>query len=388
MNVLIKPSPLNGIVQGVSSKSYVQRALLCASLAKGTSIVSCNNFCDDVITMADCLRSIGAEIVRTDSGFEITGTNRFPDYAEIDCRDSGTALRFLLPVLAVAECPGRINVSSSLSRRPVNDLIDALNRNGAEISGLDIGKSKITGSIFCIPGNISSQYISGLILALTLRKEDSFVRLTSPLQSRGYVDMTIAAAASFGVDIRKNAEGFFISGGQKFLPCNYEAEADWSSAAYWISLGCAVSGLNENSLQPDSSFPSLIRENDINAENAPDLVPVLAGYAATRTGKTIIRGIERLKYKESDRIESIVSSLSEIGADIHCSANCLIIDGKDKLPGGTADSFNDHRIAMMLASASCRCTGDVIIKNAECISKSYPSFFETFSKLGGNIDVI
>lgn len=388
MDILIKPAVLSGTAEGVSSKSYVQRALICAALSEGQSEIECNNFCDDIMTMADCLRRLGAVITKNDTGFSVTGIDRFPEQADIDCKDSGTALRFLLPLLAVNGCKGKITVFPSLARRPVSELVDSLNRNGAEISGLEILKAPTAGNVFEIPGNISSQYISGLLLALPVSPDGGIIRLTNRLQSEGYVDMTVKTAEEFGVHIEKKPDGYFVRGGQKYTACRYYAEADWSSAAYWLALGCSVSGLSSTSLQPDSVFPDIKESSIINAENMPDLVPVLAANAVMRHGTTVIEGTERLRYKETDRISTITDSLSVIGADIRHEENRLIINGKGLLPGGTVDSYGDHRIVMMIAAISAKCMNDVIIRNAECVSKSCPSFFDTFNKLGGNAHVI
>ena len=365
-----------------SSKSYTQRALICASLSQGESFIICDNFCDDVMAVAGCLNTLGAKIEKRENGFAVKGINFTKSkgkYIEnaLNFQSSGAAYRFILPVIGLLGLSAEYEMSSQLEGRP-NEIYHRL----LSSHGMKIGEKEISGKLksgnFELPGNVSSQYVSGLLMALPLLEGESEIVLTTPLQSAPYVRMTAEVMNSFGVEVKQTENGYFIKGNCEYKPCEFEVEGDWSAGAYFICAGKEVTGLNENSLQGDKVITELLNENEINAGNIPDLVLPLTAYALTRPGTTKIYNASRLRYKETNRLETLCKALSAIGGDITVKDDGLLIKGKEMLDGGEADSCNDHRIAMALALASLKCKNPVTILNSDCVSKSFPSFFEKF----------
>ncbi len=365
-----------------SSKSYTQRALICACLNQGESFIFCDNFCDDVMAVAGCLNNLGAKIEKRENGFAVKGNNFTKSkgkYIEntLNFQSSGAAYRFILPVIGLLGLSAEYEMSSQLEGRP-NKIYHRL----LSSHGMKIGEKEISGKLksgkFELPGNVSSQYVSGLLMVLPLLEGESEIVLTTPLQSAPYVRMTAEVMKSFGVEAAETEKGFFIKGSRKYKPCNYEVEGDWSAGAYFICAGKEVTGLNESSIQGDRIITELLKANEINAVNIPDLVPPLTAYALTKPGITRIYNASRLKYKETNRLETLCRALSAIGGDVTVTDDGLLIRGRERLNGGEADSFNDHRIAMALALASLKCKSPVTILNSDCVSKSFPSFFEKF----------
>ena len=370
-----------------SSKSYIQRALICASMSRGECFISCNNFCDDVLATANCLNALGNNIDKRNNGFFVKEFNfterkiqREFDKSKlplIDVGSSGATLRFILPLIGVIGKECKSEMSPQLKSRPNKVYYDLLQSNGMIISD-EFAGGKLAAGEYILPGDISSQYISGLLMALPNLDRGSEIILTTPLQSEPYIEMTLEVMRHFGVEIIKKDNGFEIPGNQKYVAKDYEAEGDWSAAAYFICAKKEVEGLNFNSLQGDRAIMTLLDKSGIDASDIPDLVPVLAAYALTKSGKTKIYNAARLKYKETNRLETLCKALGAIGGDIKETDDALLITGKSSLKGGEADSFGDHRIAMALALASLKCERAVTILNSDCVSKSYPSFFEDF----------
>jgi len=304
-----------------------------------------------------------------------------------------------------------------LPARPLSALYDNMVSHGCKLSVQGLSpftcEGQLKSGIYTMPGNVSSQYVSGLLFALPLLSGDSTIRVEGVLESRPYIDMTLDALRLFGVAIlEEEGQVFRIPGGQTGRsPKNVRVEGDWSNAAFWLSAGAighngvTCTGLNLNSLQGDRAIVKMLArfgaqvygENDsvtvsagrlhgieIDAADTPDLVPVLAAVASSAEGKTIIRNAGRLRIKESDRLHTVAACLSGLGADVAETEDGLIIVGKKGLSGGETESFGDHRIAMTAAVISARCTGPVLIKNAQAVNKSYPGFFMDFNtKLGG-----
>jgi 3-phosphoshikimate 1-carboxyvinyltransferase len=278
-----------------------------------------------------------------------------------------------------------------------------------------ICEGQLRSGAYTLPGNISSQFISGLLFALPLFSGDSSIQITGILESRPYVDMTLDALGLFGVTVREEGQFFFIPGGQVGCsPKNVRVEGDWSNAAFWLSMGAIgknaiiCTGLNPDSRQGDRAVtellarfgacvtcgngevtvsPGILRGTEIDAGDVPDLVPVLAAVASAAEGKTIIRNAGRLRIKESDRLRTVAITLSNLGADIKETEDGLVIIGKKNLAGGKTQSFGDHRIAMTAAVLSAACTGDVVIRDAEAVRKSYPGFFDDFCTVLGGVCV-
>lgn len=366
----------------LSSKSYIQRALICSSLSRGECFIFCNNFCDDVMATFECLKALGAEIEKKDNGFFVK-QNNFTKVLEtegkpsLDFRSSGAALRFILPLIGILGKECEITLSEQLRARPNKFYYGLLQDKGMKITDSFVS-GKLESGKYVLPGDISSQYVSGLLMTLPMLSGNSEIILSTPLQSESYVRMTIETMSHFGVKIKETEEGFEIKGNQQYIAKDYKAEGDYSAAAYFICGGKEISGLNSDSLQGDRVIFELLDKNEIDASDIPDLVPALAAYYLTREGKTRIYNASRLRYKETNRLETLCKALSAIGGDIEETEDGLIINGKASLEGGTADSFGDHRIAMALALASLKCKNPVKILNSDCVSKSYPTFFEDF----------
>lgn len=409
MDILITPSAASGSIEGIASKSFAHRALICACLAKGKSEIRINTSSADIEATIDCLRSLGAGIEKNGVTYTVTPIGALPEKACIDCGESGSTIRFLLPVICALGINTEIFAHGRLPKRPLSPLKEELIRMGARIS--DSFPLNVSGAIqkgdYNIRGDVSSQFVTGLLMALSYLGGGK-INLIPPVQSRPYIDITLEVLRKFGADIKEENNTFYINP-SPLTGCDFTVEADWSNAAFPLCMGAGVTGLNPDSTQGDKAIIDVlrnmgaktVRDSDgfraeinslhgcrVNASDIPDAVPVIAAVAATAEGETIIFGGERLRIKESDRIMTTVSMLSSLGADIRETDDGMIINGKPLLSGGETDSFNDHRIVMAAAVASLRCKGDVIIRNAEAVNKSYPAFFEDFNKLGGKARVM
>ena len=368
MKVTITPQKLCGRVDAIASKSFAHRIMIAAAL------------------------SMGAKTEEGEGFIKITPLTYSEDVV-LDCNESGSTARFLLPVAATV-CDGfKMLGKGRLPERPMTPLVSQMRNHNVTISQDNIPlevSGKMSGGRFEIPGDISSQYITGLLFALPNCSKKSEIVLTSPLQSAAYVDITIGVLKQFGIEIIKTENSFIVEP-QKFIsPVEITVEGDWSNAAFWVVANeiCEnvfVDGLNYESLQGDMNILNAKDLYEIDASEIPDLVPILAVLACARKGKTVIYNAQRLRIKESDRLETVRKSLSSLGANVEETDDGLIINGTGSLIGGECESFNDHRIAMSCAVASCLCKNEVIIKDAQAVNKSYPKFFVDFVKLGGKI---
>ena len=418
MDIRITKPIQGGKVKAVASKSDAHRLLICAALADGDTFVACPSRSEDIDATARCLKALGATVNYDQNGFFVTPINTSSKKEErlsLDCGESGATLRFMLPVCGALGMKVSILMEGRLPARPLGALYDEMVANGCVLSEQGISPLHCEGQLksgtYTIPGDISSQYISGLLLALPLLPGESKICVTGVLESRPYVDMTLDSLRSFGVSIfEEDKQTFRIPGSQIFRsPKTLSVDGDWSNAAFWLCAGAigpeiTCTGLNLNSKQGDRAVieilkrfgaevciendsvtvsPGHLRGLDINAENTPDLVPILAAVASVAEGTTIIRNAKRLRIKESDRLHSITTSLNLLGAQITERPDGLEIIGKKILSGGTTKSFGDHRIAMTTAILSTVCSGEVILTNAEAVNKSYPGFFKDFLALGG-----
>lgn len=414
-NIRVMPTVFNGEVTLPPSKSDVHRAILCASLARGKSVILPVDYSQDILATIDCARALGAEITASGDTLYVDGTALFSEsIAELDCRESGSTLRFFIPVAAVGGVEAVFNGKGRLPKRPVGIYLDCLPRAGVECitqGGLPLRiKGILSGGEFHIRGDVSSQFITGLLLALPLAEASSKIILTSPLQSVGYVDMTINTMSKFGVKVERTEYGYFIEGGQKYKPCTYICEGDWSQAGFFMAAGAlggnvTLKGLSTDTAQGDSACIDIFRKfgadvkiekncinvsaenglhgTDIDAKQIPDIVPILAVTAAFAEGTTNIYGAERLRLKESDRLKAISEALCEIGADVTEKEDGLIIHGVKNADGGFVNGCNDHRIIMSMAIAVAKCREAIEITDRESINKSYPSFFEDYRKING-----
>lgn len=410
-------SPLNGRLKVPSSKSAAHRAVISAALSNGKSVLSGIDLSNDINATVDGMRSLGAEIEFSGNDIIINGANTLKTpRAEINCRESGSTARFLIPIAAAGGVNAEFTGTGRLPERPLFDLTKVLRKRGAvcgDFLPLNIS-GKLFPGIYEIPGNVSSQYITGLLFALPLLNGNSEIILTSPLQSEGYVNLTIKILKDFGVSIIKSKNGYVIPGNQKYISRNYPVEADWSQAAFFAAAGAIggdieLSGLTPTSEQGDKEIFNLIKrfgakiyfeENkliiqknklhgiEINASQIPDLVPILAVTAAFAEGETVIYNAERLRIKESDRLKAISEGLKALGADVTEKADGLVINGGKTLHAGIVNGYNDHRIVMAFSVAAAFINGETTITNAESVNKSYPDFFNDFKKLGGKANVI
>lgn len=396
--VKLQNSILNGTVQVPPSKSAAHRALICSFLAGGGSV-------NPIIPSKDMQATVGA----------INALKN--DLDVVDCIESGSTLRFMIPVAAALGKEVTFVGRGKLPERPIGDYLRLLPEHNVKCEsegGLPLRISgKLTSGRFEIAGDVSSQYITGLLLALPILDGDSEIVLTTPLQSKPYVDMTIKVMSDFGVKVEETENGYKIKGNQKYTPFDYTVEADWSQAAFFLVGGAlfgdvSLTGLDLNSIQGDKKILDILKEFgadltinndviivkksqlkgiDIDATDIPDMVPSLAVCASYAKGKTVISGAARLRLKESDRIESVVYNLKQLGADIVATDDGMIINGS-KLTGGELKGYNDHRIVMSMSVAALGTDGEVTIDDAESINKSYPTFFDDYNKLGGKANVL
>lgn len=400
MKLTVNAANIHGSVSAIASKSMAHRLLICAALSADASTVRCENLSDDINATAACLKKMGNHLTYAGGRFYISGSDR-PERCTIDCSESGSTLRFLLPVLGALGLNARIEMKGRLPKRPLSPLYGELCTHGctlsAEGSNPLIISGKLRGGIYTLRGDISSQFISGLLFALPLCREDSKIILTGRRESLSYVEMTLSSLRTFGIVIKEWDDGFEIEGNQKYRsPGELTVEGDWSNAAFWLSAAAmgapvSVTGLSEDSLQGDKNVLSALetirgdgKTAMIDASGIPDLVPILSVVAAATKKTTVIYNAARLRLKESDRIESTLALLHAIGASaVACEDGLRIKGDPEKLKsGGVVDSCNDHRIAMAAAIASYK-AGNITILGADAVGKSYPAFWEDFRRLGG-----
>ena len=417
MNVSLHPSVPNGKIQAISSKSAAHRILICAAFADKPSVIRCDRTNKDITATAECLLAMGADIKYEKPYFYVKPVSTPKSKISLNCNESGSTLRFLLPVVGALGISAELNMRGRLPERPLSPLYEELINHGAVLSPQGSNPLKCEGRLigdeYRIRGDVSSQYISGLLFALTFSGEGGRLIIEGNMESAPYVDMTVDALRIFGAEPTKTDYGYCIAKSARLIsPSHVDVEGDWSNAAFPLCMGAigngivTVCGLSHSSRQGDARIVELLREFgadvivsnneytvkggnplrgiDIDATQIPDLVPVLATVAAVSEGTTTIRGAARLRLKESDRIESVCSMLSSLGADVKATDDGLMIYGKSSLNGGTVDTFNDHRIAMSAAVASVACENEVTVSGAECVEKSYPDFWndiETYLSL-------
>ena len=387
MNVTITPGLLRGAITPPPSKSQAHRLLIAAALADGESRIEHLADSQDIQATRRCMAALKAP---------------GEDLPVLDCGESGSTLRFLIPVALALRGGGRFTGRGRLMERPQKPYFDLFDEKGIayrQEDGVLTVQGRLTPGTFALPGDVSSQFVTGLLYALPLLEGDSRITLTTPLESRGYVDMTLEALERFGIRAEcPDGRTLRVPGGQTYRPCRAAVESDYSQAAFYYAangLGGQVEilGLNPRSAQGDRCIvPYHMQlcgpgEAELDVSQCPDLVPPLAAHAALRQGITRIVNAARLRIKESDRLTAVTQVLSALGADVVEGADRLTITGQPEgLAGGvTVDSHNDHRIAMMAAIAATRCAAPVTIIGAECVAKSYPDFWEDYERLGGQI---
>lgn len=405
MNVTITPTKLKGTITPPPSKSQAHRLIIAAALADGESVVSNVAFSQDIEATVRCLEQLGAEFQRDGSALTVHGMganamspNRKIAPPRLDCGESGSTLRFLIPVALAVHGGGMFTGRGRLMERPQKPYFDLFDEKGISHGQKDgvltIG-GRLTPGQYRLPGDVSSQFVTGLLYALPLLGGDSEILLTTPLESKGYVDMTLLALSAFGVTAEETEHGYHVPGRQIYHAASLAVESDYSQAGFYFAangLGSEVDiqGLNPRSAQGDRVIAAYYEalcgpgKVELDVSQCPDLVPPLAAHAALRDGVTRLTNAARLRIKESDRLASVTAVLNAMGARVEEHPDSLTITGRDSLAGGVAvDSCNDHRIAMMAAVAATRCRRPVTITGAECVAKSYPNFWEDYEKLGG-----
>lgn len=397
--IKISSAKLQGSVVLPPSKSVAHRALICSYLAGGGTV-------QPIIDSNDMKATTG--IINSLKNNETV----------LNSIESGSTLRFMIPVAAALGKEVTFTGEGSLLSRTIGEYQELLPKHGVNIDCNGFLPAKLSGKLkngnYEVNGNVSSQYITGLLMALASLEGDSAVVLKTPLQSKPYVDMTVKVLDDYGVKIKETDFGYLIKGGQSFKKMDYVVEGDWSHSAFFLAAGAiggdiTVFGLDMNSTQGDkviidvlkafgaeieitkngiTAKKSSLHGTEVDAENIPDLVPMIAVAAAFATGKTIIKNAERLRFKESNRIESVVTNLKLMGADVTETEDGMIINGGVPLHSANLFGYNDHRIVMAFSVAAANIDGETVIDDMESINKSYPSFFEDYKKIGGKCECL
>lgn len=416
--VSFEPFTPNGTVLAPPSKSDVHRAIICAALSKGVCTISPVALSDDISATIRCIEALGAKTTIENKVLTVDGSGIFREKtAALDCCESGSTLRFLIPVAAAGGVEATFTGQGRLPERPIGIYTEALPEKGVvcDTGGglpLRIG-GKLKSGVFYLPGNVSSQFISGLLFALPLLDGDSDIVLTSPIQSAGYVNMTIRTMSKFGIEVDMTDKGWHVRGKQHYIPTNYTTDGDWSQAAFFLvaaAIGGEVTVKNANidSKQGDRKIAALLREFGaevhqdggcitvkkapmkaitIDAAQIPDLVPVLAVCASFAEGTTEIINAGRLRIKESDRLKTTAALLNSLGGKVKELPEGLEITGVPSLTGAEVDGCNDHRIVMSAAACAANVTGEIICTDAWSVNKSYPDFYEDYAETGGKFEI-
>ena len=410
-----------GTVRAPGSKAYTHRALVASLLSQGETIIQGASECDDAHRTLEAIRSLGARVQVQNGRIVSSGTEKLASCIDpIDCGESGTSLRFLTAIAGTSPTRTTLRASKSLAKRPLEPLLKAIETLGASttISGNKNGsevkvQGPLKGGEAWIPGNISSQFISGLLFATPLATTDVTIHVNGRLESRPYVEMSLDVLKRHGISIDVEDNDFHIPAPQKYTATSHDVPGDFSSAAFLIAgAGIAgeeitISGLNPGSVEPDAVFLKVVDQMGLDirkvgqtlevkgselkpfvfdAINNPDLVPPLEVLGCFAQGTSEIRGVERLRYKETNRLQTIPAELGKMGAKVSVSDDVVKVSGGGMV-GCALDSKHDHRVAMSCAIASIGASGDSSIRNAEAVSKSYPEFFQDLIRLGVELNV-
>lgn len=414
MNVQIFPSAPTGTVKAIASKSAAHRLLICAAFADAPTTIRCEELNEDIRATVRCLEALGATITRDAPYYRVTPIEKLNQTATLDCGESGSTMRFLVPVVCMLGVDAKFVMAGRLPDRPLSPLREELERHGIAFSEAGSNPLTCTGAVtgteFSIPGNVSSQFISGLLFALAISGKTGKILIEGAMESTPYVDMTADALRLFGITVLRADNCLEIAENNGLRsPCEAPVEGDWSGAAFPLCMGAigtkpvTVRGLDLHSRQGDRAIVELLRRFGakveegadhvtvapaslhgirIDASQIPDLVPVLATVASVAKGQTVIYHAARLRIKESDRLQTTRATLTALGADLTETEDGLIIRGAPSLTGGRVSSCGDHRIAMSAAVASVACRDAVIIEDAHATAKSYPSFWNDMRSLG------
>lgn len=399
MKLRLIPAKLRGTVPAIPSKSIAHRLLICAALGDAPTELLCAGTSQDIRATVRCLSALGADIRPTEDGLLVCPRMGRP-FPDLYCGESGSTLRFLLPVAAALGAEGLFHLEGRLGQRPLSPLEEELTAHGISTSRPDNDLLMLSGKLlpgaYQLPGNVSSQFISGLLLALPLLEAESSLTVTGPLESVPYVLLTLQALETFGIPISWRGNQFLLSPARYRSPGTLQVEGDWSNAAFWYganALGSriTVTGLEENSLQGDRSIVTLLQElghdHNLDVSQTPDLFPILAVTATAANGPTHFVGGARLRLKESDRLQTVARMLIALGGDVKQSPEGMTVRPAS-LTGGTVDACRDHRIAMAAAVAATCCSGPVTLLGAQATDKSYPGFWNDYAALGGQIEEV
>jgi len=407
LNIKITPGKLSGSVNIPSSKSISHRALICAALADGTSVIKNISMSDDINATIEVMTALGAEFKTEGSTVTVKGISTPSEKAVLNCCESGSTLRFIIPVAAALGVGSEFNGKGRLPKRPIDIYTRELTKYGVKFDHTPgempfYMNGRLTGGKFYIEGDVSSQFITGLLLALPLCSEDSEIIMTSELQSKPYVDITISCLNTFGITVTETENGYSVKGGQKYTAHDYTVEADFSQAAFFVAantMGNYIELSNlpdiDSSSQGDkkiieiagrlcyNKMAGISETTYINASDIPDLVPIISVMCSLSGSETVITNAERLRIKESDRLETTAALINGIGGNVEITDDGLKIHPVSHFTGGSVSSFNDHRIAMAAAIAATASDSEVTVSGFEAINKSYPDFLKDYIKLGG-----
>ena len=427
MQVTIAPGKLSGKIDAVSSKSYLHRILLCAAMSDRCTTIYLNCRSKDVDATIRCIEAMGAKVdVRDDRlvVYPVDAKVKTGEFPVLNCGESGSTARFVLPMTAAVCGGGTLIGEGRLPERPFGAICTVMEENGCIFSSYRLPMTMtgpLTAGTYRIPANISSQYISALMMSLPLIEGDSEIVFTTEVESEGYLDITEAVMKEFGITLEPTGNGYKVKGNRRYQsPGEITAEGDWSNGAFWVAANALgsdlqIGNLKADCLQRDRQIVSVAErlfqgierlemeavaeatradgKNDpvssseivINGADIPDIIPISAVMACGRTGRTRFINCGRLRLKESDRLETVKTLICTLGGRAIVDKDDLIVDGCGQLKGGTIDSFKDHRIVMSAAVAATICTEPVTITNAQDVAKSYPEFFEDYEMLGGMV---
>ena len=394
MDITIYPGKLSGTVTAIPSKSQAHRLLICAAFSKAPTELYCPATNQDIEATASCLRALGAQIERTNDGYNITPVQEIPQSAVLNCSESGSTLRFMLPIAGALGVDVTFKLAGRLPQRPLSPLWEEMERMGCFLSRPTDNtihlQGKLCSGTYCIDGSVSSQFITGLLFATALMEGNSRIKITGKLESKPYIDMTQQALAAFGVE----TEDYCVKGSLPFhSPGKLLVEGDWSNGAFFLAarrLGNAVDvlGLSPTSTQGDRACATLFNmmheHVTVDASDIPDLVPILAVTAGALHGATF-QNIARLRLKESNRVATVAAMIEHLGGKTLVTENEMqVFPGK--YSGCTIDAAGDHRIAMAAAIAATVADAPVTILGAQCVAKSYPTFWDEYKRLGGSYE--
>lgn len=425
MDISIQPTLLHGEVTVPASKSILHRVLIAAALAEGTSVIQNSYLSQDILATVNCLKKLGASLQLQNGFIRVEGNRRLPQKASFDCCESGSTIRFLIPIAAAFGIDSEFHGKGKLVFRPLDVYQQAFEQKGISFDYDGLLPVHLSGQLqsgnYQIRGNISSQFITGLLFSLPLLQGDSTIEIIPPYESKSYVNITLSVLKTFGIEIVQSGPlSYFIPGGQSYQATNYCVESDYSQAAFFLTASCLGSQLtlrsfDSNSVQGDSAIISILKQAsanpvfsegtlslsvnqlsafEIEASDIPDLVPILCVLACFCDGISKIHKVERLKIKESDRIASTIEMITNLGGNISYTEatehadSYLTITPVNEFHSAEINSYNDHRIVMAAAVAATRSNGTTIIHDAGAVKKSYPTFFEDYKALGGKSHVI